>query len=108
MERSDYAIVVTTLPSEEEALNLAEHLVDARLAACVHISPIRSIYRWEGHTVKEKEYRLEIKTRRFLFEKIEAYLKNRHPYDIPEIILLPIETCSKSYGEWIGDSIENF
>ncbi len=101
MERSDFAIVVTTLPSEEEALKLADKLVESQLAACVHITPIRSLYRWEGKTEIAEEYKLEMKTRREHFDAIVRFLNTYHPYDIPEILLLPIESTSQAYGQWI-------
>lgn len=97
-------VVLTTCASEEEALQIANALVEDRLAACVNlISPVRSIYRWEGKTCDEKEWLLIIKTGRERFEELETRIKSLHSYSVPEIICLPIIEGSLPYLEWLGE-----
>ncbi len=95
-------IVLVTCGSEEEAANIANILVEDHLAACVHIvSPIRSIYRWEGKIWDEKEWLLVIKTRRERFREIETRVKSLHSYSVPEVISLPITDGSSCYLDWL-------
>ncbi len=99
---SESIVVLVTCGSEEEAVKIANALVDERLAACVNlISPLRSIYRWEGKIWDEKEWLLVIKTRKERFKEIEATVKALHSYSVPEIIALPIIEGSSSYLEWL-------
>jgi len=79
--------------------------VEGHLAACVNlISPIRSIYRWEGKIWDEKEWLLIIKTQKDRFEELEKKVKSLHSYSVPEIISLPISEGSSSYLRWIKES----
>ena len=97
-------IVLVTCGSEEEALKISRSLVEERLAACVNlISPVRSIYRWEGEIWDEKEWLLMIKTQRKRFKEIEAKVKSLHSYSVPEIIALPIIAGSSSYLAWLAE-----
>jgi len=100
----EYIIVLVTCGSEEEALKIAHSLVEERLAACVNvISPVRSIYRWEGRILDEKEWILFIKTQKERFEDLERKVKFLHSYSVPEIIGLPIVEGSTSYLKWIEE-----
>jgi len=100
----DPIIVLVTCGSEEEALKIANALVDARLAACVSlIAPIRSIYRWEGKIWDEKEWLLIIKTQKQRFEALEKKVKSLHSYSVPEIISLAILEGSPSYLSWLEE-----
>ena len=101
MKRSEFCIVITTTDDQEHARFLARSLLDARLAACVQIEPIESLYRWEGTIQSAREYRLQIKTLRALYEKIESMILTQHPYETPEILLLPTEGGLERYLEWI-------
>jgi periplasmic divalent cation tolerance protein len=94
-------IVITTCASREEADQLATEIVENRLAACVQISEINSTYTWEGEVAQEAEFKLVIKTRRELYEELEAWIREQHSYDVPEIILVPVETGSAEYLDWI-------
>lgn len=95
-------VVCVTCGSEEEALRISNALVEERLAACVNlISPIRSIYRWEGKIWDEKEWLLVIKTQKKKFDDLEKKVKSLHSYSIPEIIALPVISGSSSYLEWL-------
>ncbi len=104
----EFIVALVTCGSEEEAVNIANALVEARLAACVNIlSPIRSIYRWEGKIWDEKEWVLFIKTQKQNFDALEKKVKSLHSYSVPEIIALPITEGSSSYLEWIKENTES-
>jgi periplasmic divalent cation tolerance protein len=101
---SDSLVVLVTCGSEEEGLKIAHALVEERLAACVNlVSPIRSIYRWEGKIWDEKEWLLIIKTQTVRVEDLEKRVKSLHSYSVPEIIALPIEKGSSSYLNWVKE-----
>ena len=98
-------IVLVTCGSEEEALKIANTLVEDHLGACVNlVSPIRSIYRWEGKIWDEKEWLLVIKTQKQRFGEVEKKVKSLHSYSVPEIISLPIIEGSSSYLNWIKEN----
>jgi periplasmic divalent cation tolerance protein len=100
----DPIIVLVTCGSQEEAVKIAHSLVEERLAACVNlVSPVRSIYRWEGKIWDEKEWILIIKTQKQRFEKLERKVKSLHSYSVPEIIGLPIIEGSSSYLDWLEE-----
>ena len=101
-----YIQVTTTTETKEQAEQIAQHLVESRLAACVQINgPITSIYRWKGKVETANEWLCLIKTREELFEKVEAAIKKMHSYEIPEIIAMPIVKCSKEYLIWLDDQL---
>ena len=102
---SDPIVVLVTCGSEEEALKIANILVEDRLAACVNlVAPIRSIYRWEGKIWDEKEWLLIIKTQKHRFEELEKKVKSLHSYSVPEIISLSITEGSSAYLNWIREN----
>ena len=101
---SEFIVVLVTCGSEEEALKIAHALVEDHLAACVNlVSPIRSIYRWEGKIWDEKEWLLAIKTQRQRFNDLEDKIKSFHSYSLPEIIALPIIEGSSPYLRWLKE-----
>lgn len=98
-----YIVVYVTAPNIETASKIAETIVEKRLAACVNIIPkINSIYWWEGKIERDEEVLLIIKSRREIFEKLSMAIKEIHPYNVPEIIALPIIKGNKEYLEWIN------
>jgi len=100
-------VVLVTCGSEEEALKIANALIDDHLAACVNlVAPVRSIYRWEGKIWDEKEWLLIIKTQRHRFEALENKVKSLHSYSVPEIISLLITDGSSAYLNWIRENTE--
>jgi periplasmic divalent cation tolerance protein len=102
---AQFVVVFVTCGSEEEASTIAHALVEERLAACVNIvSPIRSIYRWEGKIWDEREWLLIIKTQEIRFQELEKRVKSLHPYQVPEIISLPIQAGSSSYLDWLEEN----
>ena len=101
---SEAVVVLVTCGSEEEAAKIANSLIEECLAACVNIiSPVRSIYRWEGKIWDEKEWVLIIKTQRKRFEELEKKVKSLHSYSVPEIIALPIVEGNPAYLKWLKE-----
>jgi len=99
-----FIAVLVTCGSEDEALKIAHSLIENHLAACINlISPVRSIYRWEGKILDEKEWILIIKTRKGKFKKLEKEVKSLHSYAVPEIIGLSVVGGSSSYLKWLED-----
>lgn len=95
-------VVLCTVPDEQVAEQLAAGLVEARLAACVNaISGVKSFYRWEGNLESEAEVQLVIKTRRQRYEALADWIREHHPYDVPEIVALPADQVSESYLAWV-------
>jgi periplasmic divalent cation tolerance protein len=99
----NYILVLTTVADEEQAGDLARSIVDAGLAACVQIQPIRSVYRWKGETCDEPEWRLMIKTTGAQYAKLEQHIKTNHAYETPEIVQVPITGGSREYLAWMDE-----
>ncbi|MDM9383128.1 divalent-cation tolerance protein CutA [Chlorogloeopsis sp. ULAP01] len=100
-----YGVVLVTTASKEEAEVIASALVEARLAACVSLFPIQSIYRWQQKIHNEQEWQLSIKTDLRLFPLLESKIRELHSYQAPEIIALPIVYGSELYCQWISEQI---
>ena len=99
-------LVLTTCPDEAVAERLARQLVEAGLAACVSRMPgLRSTYRWQGRVEDEPEVLLLIKTVATRFQELEMRLKSLHPYEVPEIIAVPIVRGSSDYLSWLGTAL---
>jgi periplasmic divalent cation tolerance protein len=95
-------VVLTNLPDSESAFNLARELVEMRLAACANVlSPATSFYRWEGREEQATEHPVLIKTTRDRYAEVERAIRERHPYDLPEIISWPIENGLAAYLDWV-------
>jgi periplasmic divalent cation tolerance protein len=103
-----HLVVFITTPSVDIGQQIADALVEKGLAACVNIiSPINSIYLWQGKRQSDEEALLIAKTTEDLFsEKLVPAVQEIHPYDVPEIIALPIVFGSESYLDWIDESTE--
>ena len=98
-----YCIVLSTCPVGEVAESLARFLVESHLAACVNILPgLTSIYPWEGNIESGTEALLLIKTERSVYQRLETELRERHPYQLPEIIAIDIEQGLPDYLNWIS------
>jgi periplasmic divalent cation tolerance protein len=99
-------IVLSTFPNTDTARHIATALVEERLAACVNLCPaVQSIYRWQGQVESAEEVLAIIKTTRSAYGALEERLKTLHPYDVPEIIALPVERGLESYVKWLGESV---
>jgi periplasmic divalent cation tolerance protein len=101
---SDFGMLLTTVPSRDEAARLAGLLVEERLAACVQMLAIDSVYRWEGAVQREPETLLLVKTRTALFETAIARIREVHPYSVPQIVGTPFLAGLPAYLDWIGDN----
>ncbi len=100
-------VVFCTVPSEEVGIEIAENIVRVRAGACGNLVPsLTSIYTWNGAMQKDNELLLIIKSEEKLFEKVEKIIKKIHPYEVPEIIALPIVNGNKEYLDWISESTE--
>jgi periplasmic divalent cation tolerance protein len=98
----DTIIILTTYPNRISAQKVAHALIDQKLAACVNLLPqMTSIYRWEGQIESGEELQLLIKTRRSLFSEVKNYILDHHPYELPEILCVPILAGSEDYLNWI-------
>lgn len=102
---TQYGVVLVTAGSKQEAGAIAHALVDAKLAACVSIMPIQSVYTWQGAVHQDEEWQLMIKTDLSRFPNLEAKIREIHSYELPEIIALPIMQGSKPYLDWIGGQV---
>ncbi len=103
MTDASLTLVMTTCGNMEDARNLARGLVEEHLAACVQMQQITSVYRWQGDVQEDPEILLFIKTRADLYPAVEAYLQAHHPYDVPEIVQVPITHASPAYLRWALD-----
>jgi periplasmic divalent cation tolerance protein len=96
-------VVLVTTPTAEKAAEIARALVEERLAACGNVVPgLRSIYRWEGKVQDDAEALLVLKTTRARFEALRERVLALHPYEVPEVIALPVEAGSAPYLAWIA------
>ena len=104
---SEYQIVYCTCPDNESAEYVANILIEKSLAACVSILPgITSIYAWQNTVETNTEHLLMIKSKVKVYDALETAILTTHPYDIPEIIAVPIQMGLQSYLQWIDDSIQ--
>lgn len=103
---STYGVVLVTVASLTAGKAIAMSLIEAKLAACVNLFPLDSIYLWEGKINQEQEYQLIIKTDLSKFDELEAKIKTLHSYEVPEIIALPIIAGSNTYLDWLGASLQ--
>ncbi len=104
---TDKIVVLSACGSEEEAVRLARHLVETRVAACVNIIPgARSIYHWKGAIEDAAEWMLVIKSRRDLFAALQSELGKMHSYEVPEMVALPVVEGSESYLAWMDRELK--
>ena len=95
-------LVLTTFPDIDTAQQMSQEMVQAKLAACVNIVPAeQSIYMWKGEICKETEHIAIIKTTDNRYSELELYIKEQHPYELPEIITTPITAGSQDYLTWL-------
>ncbi len=100
---SDVLLVLTNLPDEQSADTLARQLIEQRAAACVNrLAPCTSTYRWEGKIETATEVPLLIKTTRTAWPRLEQLIRASHPYELPEIVALPVEQGLPAYLDWVA------
>ena len=100
-DRAGHAVLTTTVSDREQANGLARMLINQRLVACVQLMPVDSVYRWHGRLETASEILLLIKTRADLTESVISAIKAAHPYETPEILVLPVAGGLPAYLSWI-------
>ncbi len=101
------SLVVTSVGTEQQAVEISEELIGRRLATCINIIPcLRSIYRWKGKVCEDSEYLLLIKTPQSLFERVSQAILELHSYELPEVLSLPIESAETVFHEWVLRMVE--
>ncbi|MGQ0591492.1 MAG: divalent-cation tolerance protein CutA [Gammaproteobacteria bacterium] len=101
-------VIMTTCPDAESAERLSRGLVEGRLAACVNFLPeAGSVYRWHGAIEQSRETLLFIKTTRGRYAAVEAFIRAGHPYELPEVIAVPIERGSVAYLSWLEHMVSD-
>lgn len=99
--------IVTTVGAEAQAREIAQGLLEARLAACVHFFPLRSLYRWQGRVCDEIEHQVVAKTDARRAEAAERWIRERHPYETPAVLRVPILAANPDYERWALDSLDD-
>lgn len=100
----DVVIILTHLPDRESAVGLAHALIAKQLAACVNVLPeCTSVYRWKGNVENAREVPVLVKTRAARYAEVEAAIRDFHPYELPEIIAVPVVRGFDDYLRWIAD-----
>lgn len=107
MTKPNYGVVLVTAPSREEAVAIARCLVEEKLAACVNIFPIHSIYTWKEELCADDEWQLIIKTDLAKFEALEAKVREVHSYEVPEVVALAIASGSAPYLQWMSEQVNS-
>ncbi|HDS29581.1 MAG TPA: divalent-cation tolerance protein CutA [Firmicutes bacterium] len=106
-DNPEILIVLSTVPSVETGKSIAHILIEKKLAACVNILPsLESVYEWEGKIEESAEALLIIKTTTESYESLETEILSNHPYDVPEIIALPVTKGLKPYLEWVRSNTD--
>ena len=97
-------IIVSTYPNKKSLNKISNQVVKDKLAACVNISKISSIYSWKGKIENESEYLAFFKTTQKNKRKLKEKIKETHPYDVPEIVEIPVKSINQPYLKWLVDS----
>lgn len=106
-ESSHYGLVLSTCPDAETAEAIATALVEQRVAACVNVVPgLRSFYWWAGRVESDAEQLLIVKTHRSRYPEVERTIRARHPYELPEVVYVPIGAGLSEYLDWIAGSVD--
>ena len=103
---TDKIVVLTTCAAAADAERMGRALVDGRLAACVNVVPgVRSFYHWKGATESSEEFLLMVKTSRDLFGALRAEMEKLHPYELPELLALPVVAGAEDYLGWLQSNL---
>jgi periplasmic divalent cation tolerance protein len=97
-----FCVVLTTTDSEEHAERIVDAVLEAKLAACLQLIPIRSCYVWEGKIARDNEILIQIKAKSADYDDLAACIRGAHTYDVPEIVRLDIAAGEKPYLDWIA------
>lgn len=96
-------LVITNMPDAESASRLAHTLIEQHAAACVNVlAPCTSVYHWQGQVETATEYPVFIKSTRDAYARIETLIRDEHPYELPEIISLPVDAALPEYLNWVN------
>ncbi len=98
-------VVLTSFGSSTDAREFVRYLVEARLVACGTVVPATSIYRWGGQITAEAEVLVVLKTDAARWDALEAAVRERHPYQLPELLALPVERGLGAYLSWVGSEV---
>ena len=102
---AEYVVVLTTLPADADGDAFGRTIVEERLAACVNLlAPMESVYRWEGRVEVETERQIIMKTSRDRVAALWDRVRELHPYEVPEFIVLPVADGNEAYLRWIGEA----
>ncbi len=103
-DENDTLLVFTNLPDRDAALGLARALVERRLAACVNVlGGCTSVYRWQGDVEEAAEVPVLVKTRAARYPELEALIRELHPYELPEIVAVPVVRGLPEYLDWVAE-----
>lgn len=106
MENQAYSLVLSTYPGEETAQQFAKRIIEEQLAACVNVLPeMVSIYQWQGKLEQGRECQLLIKTEKTKLEPLFQFIQENHPYELPEIVEVPISSGLPAYLSWISGAL---
>ena len=104
---AEYIQLFTTTEKKIDAETISKEIVEKRLAACVQVvGPIKSTYWWKEDIEQAEEWLCIVKSRRDLYEELEKAIKSIHPYEVPEIVAVPIVSGSQSYLEWLDQEVK--
>jgi len=106
MGKQKGVVIISTFANEESAQGISKKLVDAGLAACANLTPVRSIYTWRGRVEDQGECMVFFKTTRSSAKALKKEIAKLHSYDVPEIVELKMADASKPYLEWLVDSTD--
>jgi periplasmic divalent cation tolerance protein len=105
---TNYVQLITTMARRDEAEQMAQSVVDAHLAACVQIvGPITSVYRWQGKVETDEEWQCVMKSRQDVLPRLVEAVRRMHPYQVPEILVLPILWGSPEYLAWVDSEVNS-
>ena len=106
--RSGVVVVLMTAPDARTAENLSEQLLEERLIACANVLPgVRSVYRWEGALQRDDEVLVLLKTTPESVAELSERIAALHPYDVPEVLALPVSSGLAAYTQWVGTEVES-
>lgn len=98
----EITLIMTSVGTEQQAVEISEELIERRLATCINIVPcLRSIYRWKGKVCEDTEYLLLIKTPQRFFDKVSDAIREFHSYELPEILGFPITNAESNFHSWV-------
>ena len=108
VRKEDLLVVVTSVGTEDQALDIAHALIRNRQAACVNLMPnVHSIYRWKGRVCDDGEFLLLIKTRAREFEAVRETIQKLNTYELPEVLAYRVDDCSPAFAAWIAKATEH-